>query len=64
MPTKIAWKQFYQNLPPPALRGPGGFKPHELPVLKKNRIKADAAAGDVLGESAVRAMRPCSNACL
>ena len=40
MPTKIAWKPFYSSLPPPALRGPGGFEPHQLPVLKKNRIKA------------------------
>lgn len=40
VPTKIAWKPFYSSLPPPALRGPGGFEPHQLPVLKKNRIKA------------------------
>jgi len=45
VPTKIAWRQFYQNLPPPALRGPGGFKPEELPMLRKNRVvKVEAEA--------------------
>lgn len=40
MPTKIAWKPFYSNLPPPALKGPGGFNASELPVLRKNRSMA------------------------
>ena len=26
VPTKIAWKPFYNNLPPPSLKGPGGLK--------------------------------------
>jgi len=36
VPTKISWKPFYSNLPPPALRGPGGFG--DLPPLRKNRV--------------------------
>ena len=43
-PTKIQWKPFYNNLPPPPLRGPGGFAPEELPILRKNRVKAVEAA--------------------
>jgi len=35
VPTKINWKGFYSNLPPPALKGPGGFG--QLPPLRKNR---------------------------
>jgi len=35
VPTKVAWKPFYSQLPPPALRGPGGFG--QLPPLRKNR---------------------------
>jgi len=35
VPTKIAWKPFYSQLPPPALKGPGGFG--QLPPLRKNR---------------------------
>ena len=48
MPTKIAWKPFYSNLPPPALRGPGGFG--ELPPLKKNlkvAVKSTASTGAI-----------------
>jgi len=45
VPTKIAWKPFYSNLPPPALRGPGGFG--ELPPLKKNMkvVQRDTSGG-------------------
>lgn len=44
VPTKIAWKPFYSNLPPPALRGPGGFG--DLPPLKKNMKVAAVASGN------------------
>jgi hypothetical protein len=43
VPTKIAWKPFYSNLPPPALRGPGGFG--DLPPLRK-KMMASAASID------------------
>ena len=45
VPTKIAWKPFYSNLPPPALRGPGGFG--DLPPLKKNMkvVQRDTSGG-------------------
>jgi len=41
VPTKILYKPFYANLPPPALRGPGGFAKEELPILRKNRVKVE-----------------------
>ena len=43
VPTKIAWKPFYSNLPPPALKGPGGFASSELPTLCRNRSSGLAA---------------------
>jgi len=65
VPTKIAWKPFYSNLPPPALKGPGGFNASELPVLRKNRSMASttdmgatvavdvAAAGPQVGDDEI-----------
>lgn len=44
MPTAIAWKKFYTGMPAPQLRGPGGFSHAELPILRKNRVKAVEAA--------------------
>jgi len=35
LPTSIAYKPFYANIPAPALRGPGGFG--DLPPLRKNQ---------------------------
>ena len=47
-PTKIQWKPFYNNLPPPPLRGPGGFAPEELPILRKNKpIEVESADGGI-----------------
>merc|ERR1719217_332211 len=45
VPTKIAWKPFYSNLPPPALKGPGGFG--DLPPLRKNMkvVQRDTVGG-------------------
>ena len=34
--VKIEWKPFYSNLPPPMLRGPGGFG--KLPPLRKAAV--------------------------
>lgn len=39
-PTRVLWKPFISQLPPPELKGPGGFGP--LPPLR--RIRAAAAA--------------------
>lgn len=43
VPTKVMWKPFYSNLPPPALRGAGNFAASELPVLRKHRERAEVA---------------------
>lgn len=47
VPTKISWKPFYSNLPPPALRGPGGFG--DLPPLRKNRVVKVGGGGGGVG---------------
>lgn len=51
VPTKIAWKPFYSQLPPPALKGPGGFG--QLPPLRKNRVSAVEQASEETGPAEV-----------
>lgn len=43
VPVKVEWKPFYSNLPPPMLRGPGGFG--KLPPLRKSTLGWDSARG-------------------
>jgi hypothetical protein len=37
-PKEISWRPLMSNLPPPELRGPGGFE--KLPMLKRHRLAA------------------------
>jgi len=57
VPTKISWKPFYSNLPPPALKGPGGFAPDALPVLRKNRVVATGPGEVVMTQAQVEEVK-------
>jgi len=54
VPTKILYKPFYSSLPAPMLRGPGGFSQAELPILRKNRVKAAGPVDEYIEEVVVK----------